>query len=71
MESSPLIVGPDCVYKTEADFKQTVKDRLGIELGTIAPNSGMRAIAKLSKLTLGKVWSTRQHEANKIRRRAL
>ena len=35
MESSKLIVGPECTYKTEEEFKQTVEDKLGIELGKI------------------------------------
>lgn len=48
IESSPLKVGLNCTYKSEAEFKQVIKDKLGIELDEIRPNPGMRAIAKLS-----------------------
>ena len=47
MESSKLSVGPNCTYKSVDEFKQTVKDKLGIELGEIKFNPGMRSIAKL------------------------
>ena len=47
MESSKMDFGPDCKYKSELEFKQSVKDKLNIDLGEIAYNPGMRAIAKL------------------------
>ena len=48
MESSkPPMVGPECVYKSIEEFKVVVKERLGIDLGEIKSNPGMRAIAKL------------------------
>ena len=33
MESSPLVVGPDCKYKTVDHFKQMVNEKLDIDLG--------------------------------------
>ena len=47
MESSSLEVGPNHIYKTEQEFKDIVYKKLGIELGKIEYNPGMRAIAKL------------------------
>lgn len=47
MESSPLVVGEGCTYKSEEEFKTVVKERLGIELGKIEHNPGMRAITKM------------------------
>ena len=39
--------GSNCTYKSEEEFKKSVKNKLGIELGVIKFNPGMRAIAKL------------------------
>lgn len=39
--------GKNCKYKSEEKFKQTVKDKLDIDLGKIEYNPGMRTIAKL------------------------
>lgn len=48
MESSkPPMVGPECAHKSIEEFKVVVKERLGIDLGEIKFNPGMRAIAKL------------------------
>ena len=47
MESTKMFFGPDCKYKSESEFKQIVQGKLGIELGEIKFNPGMRAIAKL------------------------
>ena len=47
MESSPLITGPDCRYKSDDHFRLVVKERLDIDLGVIVHNPGKRAIAKL------------------------
>ena len=47
MESSPLTTGPECLYKSDDHFKDVVNERLGIDLGKIEHNPGMRAIAKL------------------------
>ena len=47
MESSLLITGQDCKYKSEDHFRQVVKERLDIDLGEIKLNPVMRAIAKL------------------------
>ena len=33
MESSPLIVGEGCKYKTIDEFKQVVKEKLDIDFG--------------------------------------
>ena len=53
METSPLVVGDGCKYKTIDEFKQIVKDKLNIDLGEIKHNPGMRAI---SKLCLNSLW---------------
>lgn len=47
MESSKMNFGPNCTYKSKEEFKQKVKEKLGIELGEIKHNPGMRTIAKL------------------------
>ena len=47
LESSPQTTGENHKYKSEQHFKDVVKERLGIELGKIEHNPGMRAIAKL------------------------
>ena len=53
MESSPLVVGEKCTYKSEEEFKNVVKEKLGMELGKIEHNPGMRAI---SKMCLNSLW---------------
>ena len=54
MESSkPPMVGPEHVYKSITEFRLVVKERLGIDLGEIKFNPGMRAI---SKLCLNSLW---------------
>ena len=47
MESSELKTGEGCTYKSVDEYRSIVKERLGIELGEIKYNPGMRAIAKL------------------------
>ena len=47
MESTKMSFGSNCTYKSEEEFKKSVKNKLGIELGVIKFNPGMRAIAKL------------------------
>jgi hypothetical protein len=54
MESSkPPMVGPEHEYKSITEFRLVVKERLGIDLGEIKFNPGMRAI---SKLCLNSLW---------------
>ena len=47
MESSELKTGEGCTYKSVDEYRSIVKSKLGIELGEIKYNPGMRAIAKL------------------------
>ena len=61
MESSPLAVGETCRYKSEEEFKNVVKEKLGIELGKIERNPGMRAIAKMCLTSL---WGTFGQRSN-------
>ena len=47
MESSELKTGEGCTYKSVDEYRSIVKSKLGIELGEIKFNPGMRSIAKL------------------------
>lgn len=47
LESSKMVFGPDCKYKSEEEFQKLTKERHGFTLGKIEYNPGMRAIAKL------------------------
>ena len=47
MESSELKIGEGCTYKSVDEYRSIVKSKLGIELGEIKFNPGMRSIAKL------------------------
>ena len=47
MESSKMVFGPNCTYKSEEEFRELTKERHGFTLGKIEFNPGMRAIAKL------------------------
>ena len=47
MESSELKIGEGCTYKSVNEYRSIVKSKLGIELGEIKFNPGMRSIAKL------------------------
>ena len=47
MESSELKTGEGCTYKSVNEYLSIVKSKLGIKLGEIKFNPGMRAIAKL------------------------
>ena len=47
MESSELKTGEGCTYKSVNEYRSIVKSKLGINLGEIKFNPGMRAIAKL------------------------
>ena len=47
MESSELKTGEGCTYKSVNEYRSIVKSKLGIKLGIIKFNPGMRAIAKL------------------------
>ena len=53
MESSELKTGEGCTYKSVDEYRKVVKSKLGIELGEIKFNPGMRAI---SKLCLNSLW---------------
>ena len=53
MESSELKTGEGCKYKSVDEYRSIVKSKLGIELGEIKYNPGMRAI---SKLCLNSLW---------------
>ena len=53
MESSELKTGKGCTYKSVDEYRKVVKSKLGIELGEIKFNPGMRAI---SKLCLNSLW---------------
>ena len=47
MESSELKTGEGCTYKSVDEYRSIVESKLGIVLGKIKFNPGMRAIAKL------------------------
>ena len=53
MESSELKTGEGCTYKSVDEYRKVVKSKLGIQLGEIKFNPGMRAI---SKLCLNSLW---------------
>ena len=53
MESNELKNGECCTSKTVDEYKKVVKSKLGIVLGKIEYNPGMRAIGKLCLNTCG------------------
>ena len=55
-------------FETVHDYTTAVKNCLGIDLypENIKPNPGKRAVAKMFKFSLGKIWTTAKYDANRI-----